>query len=397
MSRVRAAPRRRPQAAARMREAVRGQLADGLARGIFPGAVAAVVRARAWLALEAAGHAQVLPQRRSIAVDTIFDLASLTKPLATTTAILQLCARGLIELDAPVATYIPAFAHGGKAAATVRHLLTHTSGLPAWEMLYLPGTNRPDGSRLPACASMADAVARICATPVTAPPGTKVEYSDLGFILLGYLVSQRSGESLDTYTRRHLTRPLALRWMRFTPPLSWRSRCAATEVGNAYERSRAAEHNLGRSFHWRTHLLRGEVDDGNAYHLGRGVAGHAGLFGTAAEVARVGVMLLHGGAGHGVRILSPAIIAEATHDQTPGLDPGGRGLGWAVAQDWFGRRASGAAYGHTGFTGTSLLLDPARDLVIVLLTNRVHPRADSMAIAEFRPLFHDAVFEALDR
>jgi CubicO group peptidase (beta-lactamase class C family) len=376
---------------------VHAQLADGLSRGIFPGAVAAVVRGRTWLALEAAGYAQVRPRRRPIAVDTIFDLASLTKPLATTTAILQLCARGLSELDAPVASYLPLFAQGGKAAATVRQLLTHTSGLPAWEMLYLPGARRPDGSRPPACDSIGDAVARICATPVTADPGAKVEYSDLGFILLGYLVSLLSGEPLDAYTHRHLTRPLGLQWMRFTPPASWRSRCAATELGNAYERARAAEQGIGRSFRWRTRLLRGEVHDGNAYYLGGGVAGHAGLFGTAADVARVGTILLHSGTSRGQNILPPALIAEATRDQTSRLNPGGRGLGWAVAQDWFGRRASGAAFGHTGFTGTSVLIDPARDVVIVLLTNRVHPVADSMAIAEFRPQFHDAVLEALDR
>jgi CubicO group peptidase (beta-lactamase class C family) len=331
-----------------------------------------------------------------MSTDTIFDLASLTKPLVTTTAILQLCSRGLLDLDAPVAAYLPAFADGGKAPATIRHLLTHTSGLPAWEMLYLPGPLRSDGRRAPACLTIDDAVTRICATPTSSPPGAKVEYSDLGFIVLGHLVERLSGQTLDSYTQRDVTRPLGLRWTRFRPPLSWRPRCAATELGNGYEKMRAAEQGVGHEFRWRRHLLRGEVHDGNAYYLGGGVAGHAGLFGSARDVARFGLMLLHRGVLSGRRIVDPPVMAEAVRDQTPGLTPGGRGLGWAVAQPWFGAKASKAAFGHTGFTGTSVLIDPAREVAIVLLTNRVHPTADSNAIVEFRPAFHDAVLDALD-
>lgn len=386
---------RTPGVSRRARETVRAQLRAGLDRGVFPGAVAAVARAHHWLAVEAAGYAQVTPYRRLVTVDTIFDLASLTKPVVTTTAILQMWTRGMIDLDAPMAAYLPAFAHGGKVTATVRHLLAHTSGLPAWEMLYLPGPRSVDDARARACRSIEDAVERICATPLVAPPGSKVEYSDLGFIILGSLVERLSGEPLDSYAYRHIARPLALRWTRFSPPVSWHARCAATELGNAYERAKAAEQGLGRRFRWRKHLLRGEVHDGNAWHLGRGVAGHAGLFGTAADVARFGMMLLRGGALDGVRILAVEAVAEAARDQRPGPDPGRRGLGWALRGPFFGMRASGAAFGHTGFTGTSLLVDPGRDLVIVLLTNRVHPTAGSAAIEEFRPAFHDTVIEAL--
>src|SRR2546425_1062420 len=398
MAMTRSRPASRPsRTGSLLRNTVRDQLQDGLTQEIFPGAVACVVTGPRVLALEPVGFAQIVPGRRPVEAHTIFDLASLTKPLATTTAILQLCARGLLELDAPVAAYLPSFANSEHAMITIRHLLTHSSGLPAWEMLYLASPRRPDGRRAPACRSIAEAVERIGVTPTSASPGTKVEYSDLGFIVLGHLVALLGTEALDVYTKHHIAHPLGLRSLRFRPPMSWRPRCAATEMGNAYERSRAADQGLAGRFRWRTHLLCGEVDDGNAYYVGGGVTGHAGLFGTAHDVARIGQMLLHGGVLNGRRILAATLIADATADQTSGLAEGGRGLGWAVLQPWFGRRASAAAFGHTGFTGTSVLIDPARGAVIVLLTNRVHPSAESNAIVEFRPAFHDAVLEALDK
>ena len=396
MTRSRAAPRS-SRSRWPLRNAVRDELQDGLTRRVFPGAVACVVTGRRVLALEAVGFAQIIPRRRPVKPHTIFDLASLTKPLATTTAILQLCARGLVVLDAPVAAYLPSFAKSGHAMITIRHLFTHTSGLPAWEMLYLTSPRRADGSRASACRSIAEAVERISATPTSAPPGAKVEYSDLGFIVLGHLVALLSTEALDVYTKHHIVHPLGLRTLRFRPPASWRRRCAATEVGNAYERARAAEQGLSYGFRWRTHLLCGEVDDGNAHYVCDGVAGHAGLFGTAHDVARISQMLLQAGLFDGRRILPATLIADATTDQTPAVAGNGRGRGWAVSQHWFGRRASAAAVGHTGFTGTSVLIDPAREAVIVLLTNRVHPSAESDAIVEFRPAFHDAVLDALDK
>jgi len=390
--------------AVRVREAVRARVAEGLRDGVFPGAVVAVLRGSALLLHEAFGDAQVVPRRRPMTIETVFDLASLTKPLATATAVLQLWERGAVDLDAPVAAYVPRFAWGGKAEATVRHLLAHTAGLPAWEMLYLRTTRTSGGgrTRAGACRSIEGAVARICATPALAPPGSRVEYSDLGFILLGYLVERLTGMALNVYARERIFEPLGLGTTRFSPPLAWRTRCAATEVGNGYERTKAREQGLGRGFAWRTHLLRGEVHDGNAWHLGCGVAGHAGLFATAGDVARFGAAMLRGGAMDGARILRPATVAEATRDQTGEPGPGRRGLGWSLqggpsaGAPSAGMRASAQAYCHTGFTGTSLLVDPARDLVVVLLTNRVHPTAQREEIQTFRPAFHDAVIEALD-
>ncbi len=381
----------------RVRDAVRAHVAEGLQGGVFPGAVVAVARGTSLLLHEAFGDAQVVPRRRPMSVGTVFDLASLTKPLATATAVLQLWERGVADLDAPVAAYLPRFAEGGKAKATVRHLLAHTSGLPAWEMLYLARPREGAQSRAGACRSIEGAVARICATPALAPPGSRMEYSDLGFIVLGYLVERLSRMSLDAYAHAHIFGPMGFEAMRFIPPLAWRTRCAPTEVGNDFERTKAREQGLGRAFAWRTHLLRGEVHDGNAWYLGRGVAGHAGLFATAGDVARFGMAMLRGGAMGGARVLRAATVAEATQDQTREPGPGRRGLGWSLqGGPSAGTRASTQAYCHTGFTGTSLLVDPSRDLVVVLLTNRVHPTARREEIQAFRPAFHDALIEALD-
>lgn len=384
-------------AARRVRDAVRARVAEGLRDGVFPGAVVAVARGSALLLHEAFGDAQRVPKRRPMSVGTVFDLASLTKPLVTATAVLQLWEQGVVDLDAPVASYLPQFAFGGKEEATVRHLLAHTAGLPAWEMLYLPRPGEGAQGRAGACRSIKGAVERICATPALAPPGSRMEYSDLGFIVLGYLVERLSGMPLDAYARTQIFAPLGLGTMRFVPPMAWRTRCAATEVGDAFERTKAREQGLGHAFAWRTHLLQGEVHDGNAWYLGCGIAGHAGLFATAGDVARFGVAMLRGGEIDGARVLRAATVAEATRDQTREPGPGRRGLGWSLqGGPSSGKRASVQAYCHTGFTGTSLLVDPSRDLVVVLLTNRVHPTAMREEIQAFRPAFHDALIEALE-
>ncbi len=399
---LRAAPaRRRPEVAARVCAAVRAAITEGLARGVFPGVVVAVRHEGRWLVHAAFGWAQVVPRPRPMAVDAVFDLASLTKPLATTAVALHLWSRGLLDLDAPVGAYLPAFGHGQHAAVRVRHLLAHIGGLPAWEPLYLPAAGPsgdpclPGRPRARGCRTIAQAVRRIAATPRIAPPGTRVEYSDLGFIVLGYLLEQLAGAPLQVLVRRVVATPLRLRTLRYCPPASWP--CVATEAGNAYERQRAASQGLGARFSWRTHVLRGEVHDGNAWYVGRGIAGHAGLFGTAADVATLGQAWLDGGAASGARLLPVEVVREALCDQTGGLQPGRRGLGWALAGwPFVGRRASPGAFGHTGFTGTSVLVDPARALVVVLLTNRVHPSAAGDAIVGFRPAFHDAVLKACD-
>jgi CubicO group peptidase (beta-lactamase class C family) len=381
----------------RVRARARDLLRAGIAEGVFPGAVAAVWRGRERVALTAAGDAVVGPRRVPMRPSTIFDLASLTKPLATAASILHLWAGRRIDVGARVADYLPAFAQAGKETATISHLMAHSSGLPAWQMLYLPGPPGTPEARQPACRTIDDAVIRICATRAEARPGARDAYSDLGFIALGHLVRALGGMGLDAYARRHIFLPLGMRDTRFVPPRAWRPRIAATEYGNAFERARAAEQHRGRRFPWRARLLRGEVHDGNAWYAGGGVAGHAGLFGTAADLGRFGRMALNGGSLDGVRVLPRSVVAEALGDHSPVRSEVRRGLGWVVKRrsGYGGRRASPSAFGHTGFTGTSILADPERDAVIVLLTNRVHPVVRD-SIVTFRPRFYDAILEALD-
>ena len=356
---------------------------QGMAAETFPGAVVHVRQDARVVWHHAFGWAAVTPRRRTMRSDAVFDLASLTKPIATATAVLQLVEQGILQLDHPVADYLPAFEASGKQAVTVRHLLTHTSGLPAWIRLYLR-------VRTPA-----EALRYICALSPGAAPGSRVEYSDLGFIVLGELVRACGELSLDRYLDARIAPLVGWRRTRFRPPAAWRPRCVATEAGNEFERAAAGAE--GEGFRWRTGVICGEVHDGNSYYLYRGVAGHAGLFSTAEEVGRFGqIMLDFGATPHGA-VLARRTVAEATRDQTGQLEEA-RGLGWRCRRGspFMGVRASSEAFGHTGFTGTSLLVDPPRALVVVLLTNRVHPRAATTAIETFRAQFHDAVIEAIE-
>lgn len=362
---------------------VRRLVEQALAAGTFPGAVVYVRRNNQVVWHQAFGWSALTPRRRTMRHDAVFDLASLTKPLATTTAVLQLVEQGLLDLDRPVADHLPAFGSSGKQAITGRHLLTHTSGLPAWIRLYLH-------VRTPA-----DALQYICTLPPDTPPGSHVEYSDLGFMVLGELVRVRGRSSLDRHLDTRIAPLVGWRRTRFRPPPSWRPQCVATEVGNEFERAAAGAE--GQRFRWRTRVICGEVHDGNSHYLFRGVAGHAGLFSTAEEVGRFGQVMLDGGAVPRGAVLAHATVAEATRDQTAHLDEA-RGLGWRCRRGsaFMGTRASAQSFGHTGFTGTSLLIDPLRALVVVLLTNRVHPRAANTAIETFRAQFHDAVIEAME-
>jgi len=356
---------------------------QGMAAETFPGAVVHVRQDARVVWHHAFGWAAVTPRRRTMRSDAVFDLASLTKPIATATAVLQLVEHGILQLDHPVADYLPGFEASGKQTVTVRHLLTHTSGLPAWIRLYLR-------VRTPA-----EALRYICALSPGAAPGSRVEYSDLGFIVLGELVRACGELSLDRYLDARIAPLVGWRRTRFRPPAAWRPRCVATEAGNEFERAAAGAE--GEGFRWRTGVICGEVHDGNSYYLYRGVAGHAGLFSTAEEVGRFGqIMLDFGATPHGA-VLGRRTVAEATRDQTGQLEEA-RGLGWRCRRGspFMGVRASSEAFGHTGFTGTSLLVDPPRALVVVLLTNRVHPRAATTAIETFRAQFHDAVIEAIE-
>lgn len=352
----------------------------GVQSGAYPGAVAAVGGRDGLVALRAFGRAAIEPEQAAMAPDTRFDLASLTKVAATTPAALQLLEQGALVLETPVAAILPAF---GDRRVTIRHLLTHTSGLPAWRGLYLDHRGWEAYT------------AAICATALERDPATRVEYSDLGFILLGAIVQQVTGLSLPDYCRANIFGPLGMTHTGWLPSCH-RHAIAATETGNQVEYGMCGERAATFS-RWRKDVLWGEVNDGNAHYGLDGVSSHAGLFGTAEDLARYAGAWLRGGAP----ILSPAAAALATRSHTPGLNEN-RGLGWSkppVGPFPAGRVSCGdmfspAAYGHTGFTGTSIWIDPTLDLYVILLTNRLHPRAGDGLIA-VRPAFHNAVVSSL--
>lgn len=289
------------------------------------------------------GQRALVPAPLPAAEDTIYDAASLTKVIATTTAVMQLVERGRLELDAPVARYLPAFAQHGKERVTVRHLLTHMSGL------------RPGIPATPAWEGTAGAIERACAERLQQAPDSRFVYSDINFILLGELVRIADGRPLDAYAQAEIFGPLGMRDTGFRPAEALRVRIAPTELVG------------GRMIH-------GEVHDPTARRMG-GVAGHAGLFITAADLARFCRMILGRGTLDGVRILRPESVAEMTRVQNDGSAR--RGLGWDIDTPYSGPRGrwfpAGRSFGHTGWTGTSVWIDPGSGAFVILLANRVHP------------------------
>jgi len=325
---------------------------QAIQRNVLPGGVALVLHKGAQVLLRAYGLSRkfdspflLSAEPNAASTETLYDLASITK-LFTTTAAMRLVERGALVLDEPVARWLPDFAAGGKDAVTPRQLLTHTSGLP--DLLQLWKLEPTPEERL----------RRVIATPLLHPPGTVLLYSDLGLIALGALLERIVGASLDRIVQDLVLGPLALNHTFYRPPLALRPLIAATED----------ETTIGRGMVW------GEVDDANGWSLG-GVAGHAGLFGTAEDLGRLAQVYLDGGTLDGVRLLRQATVAEMTRNQIGKL--GWRGLGWELnTQYYMGQLASPSTFGHTGFTGTSVVVDPRRQLIVVLLTNRVHPTAD---------------------
>ena len=291
---------------------------------------------------------------------TIFDLASITK-LFVTTALLSLVEDGTLALDEPVATWLPSFATGERTGVTLRRLMTHTSGLPALLSLWTDWSSRPLRR-----AALLDA-------PLVQTPGTTFEYSCVGYLVAGLLAERVTGLPLADLVHDRVCVPLALRDTGYLPSAQRVARTAATEYQPA----------VGRG------LVRGEVHDENSWSIG-GTGGNAGIFGTAGDLARFGEMLRGHGALDGVRVLRPDTVEEMTRDQLPAsIDPGFRhGLGVRIGDPVsMGPLAARGAFGHTGFTGTLLVVDRTRDLVLVLLTNRVHPRREWSDIAHVRRAF----------
>jgi CubicO group peptidase (beta-lactamase class C family) len=349
---------------------VQGYLREAVHRGAFPGAVLEVGLGGRVVYHTAVGvYGQDDPH--PVSDTTVYDLASLTKVIGLTTAVMQLVADGRLALDTPVQRYVPAFRGAGKDAILVRHLLLHDAGLPAWRPLYQETTDPADAR------SLADT------TPLEAPPGTRYVYSDLGAIVLTQAVEHLADQRLDSLLAEQVFVPLGMRRTRFLPPADWRPFIAPTERDP-----------------WRGRVLRGEVHDENAARLG-GVSGHAGLFSTGPDLARFAFWLLdayHGRLRPGNTPYLPAPLVRRFLTRADEPVGSTRALGWDTPSPDGGSSGhclSPASFGHTGFTGTSIWIDPTRDLVIILLTNRVHPTRENQLIREIRPGVADRVVRAV--
>jgi len=293
---------------------------------------------------KAFGQRALVPKLEPMTEDTIFDVASMTKVLATAPALMILAERGKLKLDEPVATYLPGFEGGGKETITLRHLLTHMSGF------------NTRLSRDPDWSDHERAFALIGRERPPDPPGTVCRYSDINFIILGEVIRRVSGEMLEEVASREIFEPLKMKDTRFLPPAAWLPRIAPTE-------------RSGRE------VLRGKVHDPKARRMG-GVAGHAGVFTTASDVARFARMMLNGGELDGVRVLKPESVKLMTRVQTPASIQARRGLGWDIDSAYSRPRGDVfpiGSYGHTGFTGACLWIDPFSKTFWMLLSNRVHP------------------------
>src|SRR5258708_2183586 len=301
---------------------------------------------------QAYGQRSVTPDVTPATLDTIYDAASLTKVMATAVAIQQLVEQGKINLDQPAATYWPAFAANGKGAITVRQLMTHYAALPA-------------GIPTRGWSDYQGALDAIVALKPVAPAGTRFNYSDVDFIVLGEIVRRVSGQPLETYAAQHIFQPLGMRDTTFLPSPSLRDRIAPADLE-------------GSELRW------GDVQDPIAYRMG-GVAGHAGVFTTADDLTKFAQMMLAGGKN----VLKPASVAAMTTPQSP---PGGaalRGLGWDIDSPyavWFAPSFSTHSYGHTGYTGTAIWADPETKTFLTVLTNRLHPDGKGNLLTMLRPI-----------
>ncbi len=335
-------------------EDVDGTVSRALALRVAPGAVVLVARrgviakwnAYGYASLYKNGDYALADDPRPMQKDEIFAMASVSK-LFTAVAIMQLWDEGKFKLDDPVAKYLPQFGVHGKEDVTIRELLTHTSGFrpdPPTPLYEIPGSRK-------------DRLDYVLQLPLEHPPGTHYVYSDINFITLGALIERLSGEREDVFIRKHLTGPLHMTDTMYDPPAGLKPRIAATEYQPWTRRG----------------MLWGQVDDENAWALG-GVAGHAGVFGTARDLAVFGQMMLNGGTYDGARVLSQRAVDLLLTDWLPKFPGDAIGLGWSIDQPWYqGALAGPHTAGHEGFTGTALTINTRNDIVTVILTNRVHP------------------------
>ncbi|HEX5966350.1 MAG TPA: serine hydrolase domain-containing protein [Pyrinomonadaceae bacterium] len=358
-------------------------LDEQIKAGDFPSAVYLVGESGKVVFTDALGHSAVEPYRITNKLNTIYDLASLTKPLVTG----LLCARrielGELTLDSSVSHYLPEFDRTDKSMITVRELLTHTAGLPAWRPLYLLAEDEPERA--------AGAIANL---DLEYKPGSRVVYSDLGFIALGVLLARMTGHSLADMARNEIFEPLELKQTFFNPEEALQTGIAACETGNAYECQMIEQSGAGAYQNSRQRLIWGEVHDGNAYFLG-GAAGHAGLFSSAPDTFTLAQQFLPDSS----KLLTRETCALFRTNMTPQLEES-RSLAWQLAEtseSTAGLDLPRDCFGHNGFTGTSVWIDPEHARVFILLTNRTHARALPFAnINSVRRRFHSLTVAVLN-
>jgi CubicO group peptidase (beta-lactamase class C family) len=345
-------------------------LQEAIARQAFPAVSIAVTHRGHLVALKALGSFTYESDSSPVSPSTLFDLASLTKIVATTPMVMLLYERGLLDLDAPVSAIVPEFISDKekdprRQEVTLRMLLAHSSGLPAYEKLYLKARTRAE--LLEAAVTM----------PLAANPDTRTAYSDIGFIILGIALERIADESLDRFCQREIFAPLSMTNTTFNPPAEIRAKIPPTANDQTF----------------RKRIIQGEVQDENASVLG-GVAPQAGLFSTAQDLAKFAQAMLN----QGRPILRPETVALFTRRQSAPTATS-RALGWDTpsSPSQSGKYFSPLSYGHLGYTGTSLWIDPSRQLCITLLTNRTWPNCANQSIKQVRPKFHDAAIEALNR
>jgi len=358
-------------------------LSSRIAAGDFPSAVYLVAENNKVVFSDALGYA-VREPKVPATLETIYDLASLTKPLVTGLLCARLIELGELTLDSALANYLGEFDRADKHAITVRQLLIHTSGLPAWRPLYITAGGEREA-----------VLAAIAAEPLEQAPDTRVVYSDLNFIVLGCLLERLTGKRLSDLAHDEIFAPLELHQTFFNPAAAMQTGVAACETGNGYERDMCERQWPQSSYTgWRAELIWGEVHDGNAHFLG-GAAGHAGLFSTAPETA----LLAHQFLAHHSQLLNGETCELFRTNMTAGLNEA-RSIAWQLAatkDSSAGPDLPADAFGHTGFTGTSCWIDPHHDRVFLLLTNRTHVPALPFAnINSVRRQFHTLAVAALD-
>jgi CubicO group peptidase (beta-lactamase class C family) len=362
----------------------------GVSEAVFPGAVVLVGKGEQVVYRRAAGWRSLEPERTPLSEDTIYDCASLTKPLATTVALMLLAAQQRLGLDEPVSRFLPDFSGQGKESVTIRHLLSHSSGLPAWrhyyqDLLLQPGNGERGGSP-EAHQARACVYSQLLRESLESPPGKRAVYSDLGFLLLGSVVEQISGLALDDYCQTNIFRALGLTHTFFIN---------LEQRGDASDRLASQRFAPTERCPWRGRVLCAEVHDDNAWMMG-GVAGHAGMFSTVADLHTIVSCLL--ACYRGTQTFVPPAVVQEFWTRDGHVPDSTWALGWdtpSAQHSSAGELFSSHSVGHLGFTGTSVWIDLERQVHVIVLSNRVHPRRDNDKIKKFRPVLHNAVMRAV--